>query len=56
MEEDIEETGEVRVQANIFHTRVAHKGKTLNVIIDNGSELNVISIVLKPDPVIDPVK
>ena len=51
MEEDIEETGEVRVQANIFHTRVAHKGKTLNVIIDNGSELNVISIVLKPDPV-----
>jgi len=56
VEEDIEETGEVRVQANIFHTRVAHKGKTLNVIIDNGSELNVISIVLKPDPVIDPVK
>jgi len=51
VEEDIEETGEVRVQANIFHTRVAHKGKTLNVIIDNGSELNVISIVLKPDPV-----
>jgi hypothetical protein len=43
VEEDIEETGEVRVQANIFHIRVAHKGKTLNVIIDNGSELNVIS-------------
>ena len=30
-------------RTNIFHTRVAHKGKALNVIIDNGSGLNVIS-------------
>jgi len=28
---------------NIFHMRVAHKGKTINVIIDNKSGLSVIS-------------
>ncbi|KAH7549905.1 hypothetical protein JRO89_XS13G0103300 [Xanthoceras sorbifolium] len=28
---------------NIFHTRVAHGNKALNVIIDNGSGMNVIS-------------
>ena len=27
----------------IFHTRVSHKGKTLNVIIDNDIRFNVIS-------------
>jgi hypothetical protein len=28
---------------NIFHTRVEHKGKALNVIIDNDSGMNVAS-------------
>jgi len=28
---------------NIFHTRVEHKGKALNLIIDNGSGMNVVS-------------
>jgi hypothetical protein len=28
---------------NIFHTRVGHKGKALNVIIDNDSGMNVAS-------------
>ena len=31
-------------RTNIFHTRVACKGKALNVILDNGNGLNVISI------------
>ncbi|KAH7571130.1 hypothetical protein JRO89_XS05G0257200 [Xanthoceras sorbifolium] len=30
-------------RTNIFHTRVAHGNKALNVIIDNGSGMNVIS-------------
>jgi hypothetical protein len=30
-------------RTNIFHTRVACKGKALNMILDNGSGLNVIS-------------
>jgi hypothetical protein len=28
---------------NIFHTRVEHKGKALNLIIDNGRGMNVVS-------------
>lgn len=28
---------------NIFHTRVEYQGKALNFIIDNGSDINVIS-------------
>lgn len=31
------------VRTNIFHTRVEHEGKALNLIIDNGSGMNVIS-------------
>ncbi|KAL5828026.1 hypothetical protein ACOSQ3_019858 [Xanthoceras sorbifolium] len=30
-------------RTNIFHTRVAHGNKALNVIIDNGSGMNVVS-------------
>ena len=30
---------------NIFHTRMEHNGKALNVIIDNGSDMSVISEV-----------
>ena len=30
-------------RTNIFHTRVVHGNKALNVIIDNGSRMNVIS-------------
>lgn len=30
-------------RTDIFHTRVSHKGKTLNVIIDNDIRFNVIS-------------
>lgn len=29
-------------RTDIFHTRVSHKGKTLNVIIDNDIRFNVI--------------
>jgi len=28
---------------SIFHTRVEHRGKALNMIIDNGSSMNVVS-------------
>jgi hypothetical protein len=31
------------LRSNIFHTRVEHKGRALNLIIDNGSGMNVIS-------------
>lgn len=31
------------LRTNIFHTRVEHQGKALNVIIDNGSGMNVAS-------------
>jgi hypothetical protein len=31
------------LRTNIFHTRVEHKGKALNLTIDNGSGMNVIS-------------
>jgi hypothetical protein len=31
------------LRTNIFHTRVEHHGKALNVIIDNGSGMNVAS-------------
>jgi len=31
------------LRTNIFHTRVEHKGKALNLIIDSGSGMNVIS-------------
>jgi hypothetical protein len=31
------------IRTNIFHTRVEHNGKSLNLIIDNGSGMNVIS-------------
>ena len=30
------------LRTNIFHTRMEHNGRALNVIIDNGSEMNVI--------------
>ena len=30
-------------RTNIFHTRMEHGGRALNVIIDNGSGMNVIS-------------
>lgn len=35
--------GDDWLRNNIFHTRVEHKGKSLNLIIDNGSEMNLIS-------------
>lgn len=31
------------LRTNIYHTRVEHDGKSLNLIIDNGSGMNVIS-------------
>lgn len=31
------------LRGNIIYTRVKHQGKTLNLIIDNGSGMNVIS-------------
>jgi hypothetical protein len=31
------------LRSNIFHTRVEHKGNSLNLIIDNGSGMNVVS-------------
>jgi hypothetical protein len=31
------------LRINIFHTRVEHHGKSLNVIIDNGNGMNVAS-------------
>jgi hypothetical protein len=31
------------LRSNIFHTGVEHKGKALNLIVDNGSGMNVIS-------------
>jgi hypothetical protein len=31
------------LQTNIFHTRVERDGKSLNLIIDNGSGMNIIS-------------
>jgi hypothetical protein len=31
------------LRTNIFHTRLKHNGRALNVIIDNGSDMNVIS-------------
>lgn len=31
------------LRTNIFHTCVEHQGKALNLIIDNGSGMNVIS-------------
>jgi hypothetical protein len=31
------------LRTNIFHTRVEHKGRALNLIIDNGSGMNVVS-------------
>jgi len=31
------------LRTNIFHTRMKHNGRALNVIIDNGSDMNVIS-------------
>jgi hypothetical protein len=31
------------LRTNIFHTRMEHNGRALNVIIDNGSDMNVIS-------------
>jgi hypothetical protein len=31
------------LRTNIFHTRMEHNGRALNVIIDNGSGMNVIS-------------
>jgi hypothetical protein len=36
-------TNQEWLRTNIFHTRLEHGGKTLNVIIDNGSGKNVIS-------------
>ena len=30
-------------RTSIFHTRVEHRGKALNMIIDNGSSMNVVS-------------
>ena len=32
---------------NIFHTHMEHGGRALNVIIDNGSGMNVISLVMR---------
>jgi hypothetical protein len=32
-----------RLRTNIFHIRLEHNGRALNVIIDNGSNMNVIS-------------
>ena len=40
--EEIE--GDEWLQTNIFHTRVEHCGKALNMIIDNGNGMNVISV------------
>lgn len=31
------------LRTNIFYTRIEHNGKALNVITDNGSDINVIS-------------
>lgn len=31
------------LQCNIFHTQVEHNEKALNLIIDNGSSINVLS-------------
>jgi hypothetical protein len=31
------------LRTNIFHTRLEHGDRALNVIIDNGSDMNVIS-------------
>jgi len=31
------------LRTNIFHTRVERDGKSLNLIIDNGSGMNIIS-------------
>lgn len=31
------------LRTNIFHTQVEHQGKSLNVIIDNGNDMNVAS-------------
>jgi len=31
------------LRSNIFHTRVEHKRKALNLIIDNGSGMNIVS-------------
>lgn len=39
-EEEIEEDW---LRTNIFHTGFEHKGKALNVIIDNGCGMNVAS-------------
>jgi hypothetical protein len=36
--------GDEWLRTNIFHTRVEHCGKALNMIIDNGSGMNVISV------------
>jgi hypothetical protein len=38
-----EPEGEDWLRNNIFHTRVEHKGRALNLIIDNGSGMNIIS-------------
>jgi hypothetical protein len=35
--------GEDWLRNNIFHTQVEHKGRALNLIIDNGSGMNIIS-------------
>ena len=34
------------LRTNIFHTRLEHNGRALNVIIDNGSGMNVISEIV----------
>jgi hypothetical protein len=39
-----DDDGNSWLQTNIFHTRVAHGDKSLNVIIDNGSEMDVVSL------------
>lgn len=39
----VENDEEEWLQTNIFHTRVEHQGKALNLMIDNGSDMNVIS-------------
>jgi hypothetical protein len=40
--EEIE--GDEWLRINIFHTLVEHGGKALNMIIDNGSGMNAISV------------
>jgi hypothetical protein len=39
-----DEDGDAWLRTNIFHTRVAHGDKSLNVIIDNRSGMNVVSL------------